>query len=196
MMDIYRPNHEKKNKKCFWDLHGFNESDRHCKKHDDDESESHCFDHDHDESESHCFDHDHDESDEHGHHESCVGEVLEAILHAQEKAKKQDDCHHSCKESISDLLEEKKRPHKNTIPFLLFCGDCEPFKASGVKVTHNHQTKQKKFACISSFIFKIKDLNDGCAVLELLTFKPEKSCHSDHKEKSEKSLYSMLSDRS
>ncbi len=46
MMDIYRPNHEKKNKKCFWDLHGFNESDRHCKKHDDDESESHCFDHD------------------------------------------------------------------------------------------------------------------------------------------------------
>ena len=39
-MDMYHPNHEKKTKKCFWDLHGFNESDRHCKKHDDDESEA------------------------------------------------------------------------------------------------------------------------------------------------------------
>jgi CotY/CotZ family spore coat protein len=157
-MDMCHPNHEKKTKKCFWDLHGFNERDRH------------------------CFEHDHDENDHHEHHEGCVGDVLEAILHAQEKAKKQDDCHHSCKESISDLLEEKKRPKKNTIPFLLFRGDCEPFKASGVKVVKNHHTKKKKFAYISSFIFKIKDLNDGCAVLELLTFKPDRSCNSDHKE--------------
>lgn len=157
-MDMCHPNHEKKTKKCFWDLHGFNES------------------------ESHNFEHDKDENDHHEHHESCVGEVLEAILHAQKKAKKQHDCDHSCKESISDLLEEKNRQQKNTIPFLLFCGDCEPFKASGVKVVKNHHTKKKKFACISSFIFKIKDLNDGCAVLELLTFKPNKSCNSDHKE--------------
>ena len=26
-MDMCRPNHEKKTKKCFWDLHGFNESE-------------------------------------------------------------------------------------------------------------------------------------------------------------------------
>ena len=160
-MDMCHPNHEKKTKKCFWDLHGFNESDRHCFEQDKDENDHH---------------------DHHEHQEGCVGEVLEAILHAQEKAKKQHECQHSCKESISDLLEEKKRSQKNTIPFLLFCGDCEPFKASGVKVIQKHHTKEKKFACISSFIFKIKDLNDGCAVLELLTFKPEKSCHSDHKE--------------
>jgi Spore coat protein Z len=157
-MDMCHPNHEEKTKKCFWDLHGFNEHD------------------------SHCFEHDHDENDHHEHHEGCVGDVLKAILHAQERAKKQDDCHHSCKESISDLLEEKKRPKKNTIPFLLFCGDCEPFKASGVKVVKNHHTKKKKFACISSFIFKIKDLNDGCAILELLTFQPDRSCNSDHKQ--------------
>ena len=171
MMDIYRPNHEKKNKKCFWDLHGFNESDRHCKKHDDDESESH------------CFDHDHEESDDHGHHESCVGEVLEAILHAQEKAKRKHNEHHSCgKESISELLEEKKRSQKNTIPFILFNEDSEPFKASGVTIVKNRHTDKKKFSCISSFIFKIKDLNDGCAVLELLTFKPE--CRSNNDQKS------------
>ena len=157
-MDMCHPDHEKKTKKCFWDLHGFNES------------------------ESHCFEHDKDETDHHDHHGGCVGDVLEAILHAQEKAEKQNDCHHSCNESISDLLEEKKRSKKNTIPFLLFCGDCEPFKGSGVKVVKNQHTKKKKFACISSFIFKIKDLNNGCAVLELLTFKPNKSCNSDHKE--------------
>ena len=53
------------------------------------------------------------ESDDHGHHESCVGEVLEAILHAQEKAKREHNEHHSCgKESISELLEEKKRSTK------------------------------------------------------------------------------------
>ena len=63
-MDMCHPNHEKKTKKCFWDLHGFNESDRH------------------------CFEQDKDENDHHEHQEGCVGEVLEAILHAQEKAKR------------------------------------------------------------------------------------------------------------
>ena len=94
-MDMCHPNHEKKTKKCFWDLHGFNESEKPL-----------------------ILNMITDENDHHEHHESCVGEVLEAILHAQEKAKKQHDCHHSCKESISDLLEEKKR-HKKT-PFLFY----------------------------------------------------------------------------
>ena len=94
-MDMCHPNHEKKNKKCFWDLHGFNESD-----------------------EPQLLNMIKDENDHHEHHESCVGEVLEAILHAQKKAKKQHDCDHSCKESISELLERRKETKK--IQFLLY----------------------------------------------------------------------------
>jgi len=156
-MNTWHPKHENDNKKCLWDLHGFNESSDH-----------------------HC-EHDKDENDHHEHHENCVREVLKAILHAQEKAKKHNDGHNSCdKESIHELLGETRRPKKNTIPFLLYCGDCEPFKATGVTTFTDH-SKRKQFACITSFIFKIKDLNDDCAVLELLTFKPDKRCHSDQK---------------
>lgn len=106
--------------------------------------------------------------------EFCVAEVLEAIHEAQKKVKKDDECKVSCKESIKELLGEKKKPSKNTIPFILYCGDCEPFKATGV-TTVCHHSKEKKFACITSFIFKIKDFDGKCAVLELLTFKPSKS---------------------
>lgn len=103
----------------------------------------------------------------------CVKEILEAILEAQRKAEKVDDCKISCKESIKELLGECKKPKKNTIPFILYCGDCEPFKATGV-TTFTSPSKCKKFACITSFIFRIKDIDHKCAVLELLAFKPEK----------------------
>ncbi|WP_338473104.1 CotY/CotZ family spore coat protein [Niallia sp. XMNu-256] len=106
----------------------------------------------------------------------CVEEVLEAILKAQRKVEKdyQKKCS-SCKESIEELLEEPKKPRKNTIPFILYCG-CEPFKASGV-TTHGKGPKDKKLACVSSYIFKIKDLKGACAELELLTFNSKNKCN-------------------
>jgi len=107
---------------------------------------------------------------------ACVEEILEAILKAQEKVKEKDHekCS-SCKESIKELLEEPKKPKKNTIPFILYCG-CDPFEATGV-TTYPGGHKGKKFACITSYIFKIKDLKGQCAELELLTFKPKKDDH-------------------
>ncbi|WP_368086652.1 CotY/CotZ family spore coat protein [Bacillus sp. cl95] len=102
------------------------------------------------------------------------------MLHAQKKVKKEKECDTSCKESIQQLLGESKKPKKNTIPFILYCGDCEPFKATGV-TTYSSYSKKEKFACITSFIFRIKAIENNCAVLELLKIKSEKEHSSDSK---------------
>lgn len=117
------------------------------------------------------------------HYKNCVEEVLEAILYAQNKVA-DEDCKTSCKQSIEDLLGEKK-VKKNTIPFLLYCG-CEPFKGTGV-TTYSCHPRKEKVKCIHTYLFKIKDLNKDCAVLELLFFKSDlkdgdksKHCHHKH----------------
>lgn len=135
-----------------------------------------------DEHKKHDWDEHHDNIDKHhgqDHDEKvCVEEILEAILNAQRKVEdKHKDCS-SCKSSIKELLEEPKKPRKNTIPFMLLCG-CDPFKGTGVTTYPDGGPKDKKFACISSYIFKIKDLKGQCAELELLIFKPKKD--DDHK---------------
>ncbi|GEN53779.1 CotY/CotZ family spore coat protein [Halobacillus faecis] len=115
------------------------------------------------------------------HYKNCVEEVLAAILYAQKKVK--NECYTSCQQSINELLGEK-RVKKNTIPFLLYCG-CEPFKGTGV-ATYSCHSKKEKIKCIHTHIFKIKELNKDCAVLELLDFKKDlkekqpKHCHSKH----------------
>ncbi|WP_173917510.1 CotY/CotZ family spore coat protein [Halobacillus sp. Marseille-Q1614] len=121
-----------------------------------------------------------DEKPKEKHYKNCVEDVLEAILYAQREVEKKDHCKTSCQQSIDDLLGNKKG-RKNTIPFILYCG-CEPFKGTGV-TTYTCHSKKSKFKCINSFIFKIKDLDKKCAVLELLFFKSEikdheKECHS------------------
>src|SRR5690606_24985318 len=83
------------------------------------------------------------------HHKTCVREVLAAIHEAQKKAKHEETCKTSCDASIKELLGESKKPKKNTIPFMLYCGECAPFKGTGVTTFMHH--KQKKFACITSF---------------------------------------------
>jgi Spore coat protein Z len=115
------------------------------------------------------------------HHKTCVKEVLAAIHKAQKKAKHEDSCKTSCNSSLRELLGESKKPKKNSIPFILYTEEGVPFKATGV-TTFTH-SKQTKFACIDSFIFRIKDLDGKCAVLELLTFKPSK-CTKDPFKKS------------
>ncbi|MEC3885576.1 spore coat protein [Halobacillus litoralis] len=123
-----------------------------------------------------------DKHDKMKHYKNCVEDVLEAILYAQNKVNK-DECHTSCQQSIHELLG-KKRVKKNTIPFLLYCG-CEPFKGTGV-TTYACHSKKEKIKCIHTHVFKIKELNKGCAVLELLDFKTDlkdrhpKHCPSKH----------------
>ncbi|GGH71428.1 spore coat protein [Compostibacillus humi] len=104
------------------------------------------------------------------HFEHCVEEVLEAIVEAQRKAK-DDHCDTSCSHSIDDLLGKRKRSKKNTIPVILYCG-CDPFKGTGV-ATYTCDSKKKRFKCVESFLFKVKDVKHGCAVLELLAFKSD-----------------------
>lgn len=119
------------------------------------------------------------------HVENCVEQVLAKILYAQRKVKQDHDCRTSCHDSIHELLgKNKKKATKNTVPIILYCG-CEPFKGTGVLTYTCHSHKKKKLKCIESFIFKVKDLNDGCAVLELLAFKCDLkyssgSCKWDH----------------
>lgn len=107
------------------------------------------------------------------HKGACVEEILEAILNAQRKVEKEHEMKcSSCEESFEEQLEEHKKFKKNTIPFILYCG-CEPFKAEGV-ATYPVGLKDKKFVCITSFVFKIRDLKGNCAELELLKFKPKR----------------------
>ncbi len=117
-----------------------------------------------------------DKEDHQKQQKNCIKETLSSILEAQKKAMERDDCDHSCQESLKCLLGEKKKSRKNTVPFILFC-NCKPFKATGAK-TYLTPSKKKKFVCITSFIFKIKDIKGDCAVLELLTFKQKHSHHS------------------
>ncbi|HZG59776.1 MAG TPA: CotY/CotZ family spore coat protein [Anoxybacillus sp.] len=113
-------------------------------------------------------------------HNKCVEEILEAILEAQKKSKKKEECDISCKQAINELLGKKhKKPRKNTIPFILYCKDRKPFKATGVTTFISSCSKKKRFACFTTFIFKIKELDGNCAVLELLTFKSDKKHHSN-----------------
>ncbi|MDP4171782.1 MAG: CotY/CotZ family spore coat protein [Bacillota bacterium] len=172
-MDLIHLKKKEFDKKVHWHLQKKKECcDHHC-----DESSS---------SSSHHCDESSSSSSHHGkppkHQEHCVEDVLKAILHAQKKVqkkeKKHNNCDTSCKESIRQLLCESKKPKKNTIPFILYCGDCEPFKATGV-TTFSCHSKKKKFACITSFIFRIKAISNNCAVLELLEIKSDKGHSSD-----------------
>ncbi|TCJ03614.1 CotY/CotZ family spore coat protein [Cytobacillus praedii] len=111
--------------------------------------------------------------DHHKDKETCVEEILHEILLAQRKACDDDHCKHSYKG-----YEKERKRKKNTIPFILYCGNCKPFKASGVTTVSSH-SKQKKFVCISSFIFKIIDLDDKCVTLELLIIKSDQKCENN-----------------
>lgn len=105
----------------------------------------------------------------------CVEEVLEKIVHAQKKASKCScpDCDYSCKTSIKELLHPNKShslPAKNTVPFILYTSKGMPFKADGVFKFRCSCCNEIKFHCVSTFIFKVLKVKDGCARLELLAF--------------------------
>jgi len=144
-MDMYRSYRKHDDKNHFFSLYRYESSDDHCM----------------------------DTCETKDNRKSCVRDVLKAILHAQKEIEKQKMEHRSsCKSCFDDLFAEKKKEiKKNTIPFILYGEDYKPFKAIGVKEYTCQQTKQTKLSCLSSYIFKIKELDGNCAVLELLVFK-------------------------
>ena len=59
---------------------------------------------------------------------------LEKILAAQEEVALADECDVSCERSIRDLVGPATGGNGDTtIPFILYCEDCKPFFASGLK---------------------------------------------------------------
>jgi hypothetical protein len=112
-------------------------------------------------------------SDCHG-KKNCVRRTLKRILEAQKKAEK-DHCNpcHNC----TNLQSDHSKCKRNTIPFILYC-DCAPFEATGVTTCFDECTQKEKFICFSTYIFKIIDLDEDCAVLELLKFKNHDLCTS------------------
>ncbi|WP_035532238.1 CotY/CotZ family spore coat protein [Halobacillus kuroshimensis] len=125
------------------------------------ESSSYGYDHKH---KDHCG-----KSKKVKHYKNCVEDVLEAIVYAQDRVE-DDSCHTSCQQSIDSLLGDHK-VKKNTVPVILYCG-CDPFKGTGV-TTYSCHAKKETFKCVHTYLFKVKDVHDGCAVLELLVFKSD-----------------------
>ncbi|WP_226584844.1 CotY/CotZ family spore coat protein [Halobacillus litoralis] len=111
----------------------------------------------------------------------CVRDVVKAIVKAQnEVAARNHGCNVSCERSIRELLSPAQNGNGDTtIPFVLYCKDCKPFVASGVK--HVNGT----IHCIESPVFKAKKFVDGsshCVKLELLKAERQAPCDS-HKNK-------------
>ncbi|KGX87706.1 CotY/CotZ family spore coat protein [Pontibacillus litoralis] len=93
--------------------------------------------------------------------EGCVCDILKEIVDAQNDVT--DDCNSSCEQSINDLLGEEVSTNKDTVPVILYCKDCKPFKGYGAR--------RNRIDCIlQSFIFRVKEVDEdcNCALLELL----------------------------
>lgn len=93
----------------------------------------------------------------------CVADVLREIVAAQNNVVG-DCCDSSCEQSIANLLGESSPVQSNldTVPVLLYCKDCSPFKGYGAPFNDIGDV-------VGSFYFRVKSINErNCAVLELL----------------------------
>lgn len=103
----------------------------------------------------------------------CITSIVRNIVKAQHHAveAEEDTCYTSCDRSVDDLLADfepnRRRLRYNTIPFMLYCKDnCKPFLGTGFKRKH------RKFKCVESPIFRVKNFVKGskhCVLLEILT---------------------------
>ncbi|MBA2174466.1 spore coat protein [Halobacillus locisalis] len=93
---------------------------------------------------------------------SCVIDILKDIVDAQNDVL--HECMTSCEQSIADLLGDTGGGNNfDTVPVILYCKDCKPFKGFGSKKS-NSECEIK-----GSFFFRVKSVDDdGCAVVELL----------------------------
>ncbi|MFC4403384.1 CotY/CotZ family spore coat protein [Gracilibacillus xinjiangensis] len=99
----------------------------------------------------------------------CVADVVEAIANAQDDVLDQQ-CDISCHRSIQSLVSPVAGKGLDTVPFILFGENGVPFRGTGVQVARNGVAE---FACVESFIFRVKEVDGACAVLELLIFDEE-----------------------
>ncbi|RLL45077.1 spore coat protein [Oceanobacillus piezotolerans] len=109
---------------------------------------------------------------------NCVEDILRDIVEAQNDII-ENCCDTSCEQSISDLLGETDNPNGlDTVPVILYCKDCKPFKGFGAeRKIHNGFGMSD---IVASFIFRVKKVDeDGCAVLELLLADGQ-TCGKDH----------------
>ncbi|MFC0524750.1 CotY/CotZ family spore coat protein [Pontibacillus salicampi] len=93
--------------------------------------------------------------------EGCVCDILKEIVDAQNDVS--DDCNSSCEQSINDLLGDTGGSNKDTVPVLLYCKDCKPFKGFGARRNNIGDV-------LESFYFRVKEVDEDCecALLELL----------------------------
>ncbi|MBU5595200.1 spore coat protein [Amphibacillus sp. MSJ-3] len=93
---------------------------------------------------------------------NCVADILREIADAQNNIAN-DCCDSSCEQSIANLLGETPVPtNLDTVPVLLYCKDCGPFKGYGAPIDNIGNV-------IGSFYFRVKKVDkDNCAILELL----------------------------
>ncbi|MEH7887068.1 MAG: CotY/CotZ family spore coat protein [Mesobacillus sp.] len=102
--------------------------------------------------------------------DSCVCEVLRAVADAQDEVDVDNDCDVSCHRSIRELLAGAQSPTNglDTIPLILYCGDCMPFEGFGARIRPNGGGPQR-LDCFRSFFFRVTSVDDNCcAKIELL----------------------------
>lgn len=99
--------------------------------------------------------------------DNCVCEVLRAVADAQDAVDPAvEECDVSCHRSIQELLAGAQTPTTtlDTIPLILYCGDCAPFEGFGAR------TSNGTLDCFRSFFFRVTSVDDDCcAKVELLT---------------------------
>ncbi|MGN8644573.1 CotY/CotZ family spore coat protein [Gracilibacillus sp. HCP3S3_G5_1] len=105
----------------------------------------------------------------------CVCEVVEAIAEAQDDVQDKA-CDISCHRSIKSLVSPTAGNGLDTIPFILFDKKGNPFQGVGVRVENNGTAQ---FECVESFIFRVKKVEDCCAVVELLVFNDDTDAGDD-----------------
>jgi len=107
---------------------------------------------------------------------SCVRDVLEEIVDAQNDVV-ENVCDTSCKQSINDLMGDRDNGNDlDTVPIILYNKDGSPFKGFGAK----QKRRGNVGPIVSSFIFRVKKVDDdGCAILELL-LSDEQDYSCDH----------------
>lgn len=102
--------------------------------------------------------------------DNCVCEVLRAVADAQDEVDVDNDCDVSCNKSIQELLAGAQTPTTDldTIPLILYCGDCAPFEGFGTRIRTNGP--DQRLDCFRSFFFRVTSVDDNCcAKIELLT---------------------------
>ncbi|SDC29312.1 spore coat protein Z [Pelagirhabdus alkalitolerans] len=92
----------------------------------------------------------------------CVSDILREIADAQNNIH-DCACDSSCEQSIADLLgDTSPASNLDTVPVILYCKDCKPFKGYGAPLNQVQNV-------FGSFYFRVKCIDkDQCAVLELL----------------------------